>query len=90
MKDDNKEKEFLGNQPINKLLNESKKEEINNQNKRQKYFNWFDYIFFTFHCGRNNPIISYYKNYRNKVISEENFIRGQLDIFRLEKIFKVE
>ena len=90
LKDDNKEKEFLGNQPINKLLNESKKEEINNQNKRQKYFNWFDYIFFTFHCGRNNPIISYYKNYRNKVISEENFIRGQLDIFRLEKIFKVE
>ena len=88
MKDNNKEKEFLENQAINKLLNESKEAKINNQNKRQNYFNWFDYIVFTFHCGRNNPIISYYKNYRKKVISEENFIRGQLDIFRLEKIFK--
>ena len=31
---------------------------------------------------------SYYKSYRSKVISEENFIRGQLDIYKLEKVCK--
>lgn len=41
-------------------------------------------------CGTNNPIITYYKQYRTKVISEENFIRGQLDIYKLEKICKVK
>ena len=67
--------------------------ELNNyiikQDKKQN-FNWFKYIWYKIKCETNNPTISYYKDYRKKVISEENFIRGQLDIFRLEKICKLE
>ena len=87
--ENNMEKDTLEKKTINKLLNESKNEDISNPNKKQKMFNWFNFIWYKINCGRNNSIISYYKDYRKKVISEENFIRGQLDIFRLEKICKL-
>ena len=35
-------------------------------------------------------MISYYEDYRTKLISEESLIRGQLDIFKLVKICKLE
>ena len=71
------------------FLSESKNNNIINQNKKHN-FDWFKYIWYKINCERNNPIISYYKDYRKKVISEENFIRGQLDIFKLEKLCRIE
>ena len=60
------------------------------KDNKKRNFDWFKYIWHKINCGKNNPIISYYKDYRKKVISEENFIRGQLDIFRLEQICRLE
>ena len=71
------------------FLSESKNNDIINQNKKHN-FDWFKYVWYKINCGKNNPIISYYKDYRKKVISEENFIRGQLDIFKLEKLCRIE
>ena len=68
------------------LYGDKNTEIINDKEKRN--FNWFNFIAFKFCCRRNNPAISYYKSYRSKVISEENFIRGQLDIYKLEKVCK--
>ena len=87
-KEENNElKEISGKNTQNKILNEPNKGDIIMPNKKQN-FNWFKYIWYKVCCGRNNPIISYYKDYRTKIISEENYIRGQLDIYRLEKICK--
>ena len=71
------------------FISDSKNNDIINQNKKQN-FDWFKYAWFKINCEKNNPIISYYKDYRKKVISEENFIRGQLDIFKLEKLSRLE
>ena len=60
----------------------------NNSNNKMDSFNWIDFI--CFKIRKNNPVISYYKGYRSKIISEENFIRSQLDIYKLEKICKEE
>jgi len=70
----------------NEILYEQKNTEINNK-EGKKSFNWLQFIWFK--IRRKNPIISYYKNYRTKVISEENFIRSQIDIYKLEKIIKI-
>ena len=69
------------------ILYGDKNTEIINDKEKQN-FNWFNFIAFKFCCRRNNLAISYYKSYRSKVISEENFIRGQLDIYKLEKVCK--
>ena len=82
-------KEASEKKTINKLLNEPKKEDTNKQIKKQN-FNWFKYIWYKICCGRNNPMISYYEDYRTKLISEESLIHGQLDIFKLIKICKLE
>ena len=60
----------------------------NNSNNKMESFNWIDFI--CFKIRKNNPIIAYYKEYRSKVISKENFIRSQLDIYKLEKKCKEE
>ena len=60
----------------------------NNSNNKMDSFNWIDFI--CFKIRKNNPVIAYYKGYRSKIISEENFIRSQLDIYKLEKICKEE
>ena len=85
----NKLKEASEKKTINKLLNEPKKEDATKQNKKQN-FNWFKYIWYKICCGRNNSMISYYEDYRTKLISEESLISGQLDIFKLVKICKLE
>ena len=85
--------EFKYENNKNNIESINQNNELNNyiikQDKKQN-FNWFKYIWYKIKCETNNPTISYYKDYRKKVISEENFICGQLDIFRLEKICKLE
>ena len=37
-------------------------------------------------CTRNTPTISYYLDFRKKLISEENIIQDHLDIDKLQQI----
>ena len=69
--------------------NNQKSEKKNNKKTTQKNgFTWCKYVWYILHCGRNNPNISYYYDFRIKIISEENIIQNYYDIHKLLKITK--
>ena len=57
----------------------------NNKNKinKKQGFNWFKYIWYVINCGRNNPKINSYVDFRRKLISEESIIQDHLNIYKL-------
>ena len=57
-------------------------------NEKQN-FNWFSYIKYIVLCGKNNPYISYYEDFRAKLISEENIIQNYIDIYNLLDVNKI-
>ena len=48
--------------------------------------NIFTFIWYLICCCRNNPGIKYYEDFRGDMISEENLIQVQLDVYKLLKI----
>ena len=60
-----------------------KQKEILNEINEKQNFNWFSYIKYMILCGKNNPKISYYEDFRTKLISEENIIQNYIDIYNL-------
>ena len=58
-------------------------------NEKQN-FNWFSYIKYIVLCGKNNPYISYYEDFRAKLISEENIIQNYIDVYRLLEVNKLK
>ena len=48
-------------------------------------FNWFKFIWYLICCGTNDKKISYYEDFRAKLISEENIIQSYLDVYKLLK-----
>ena len=62
---------------------------LSNKPNGHKNFNWFSYIKFMVLCGKNNPKISYYVDFRTKLISEENIIQNYIDIYNLLDINKI-
>ena len=58
-------------------------------NEKQN-FNWFSYIKYIVLCGKNNPYISYYEEFRSKLISEENIIQNYIDVYRLLEVNKLK
>ena len=58
-------------------------------NEKQN-FNWFSYIKYIVLCGKNNPYISYYEEFRSKLISEENIIQKYIDVYRLLEVNKLK
>ena len=75
----------------------SKEKNNNHKSDRKKIkestkkngFTWFKYIWYILHCGRNYPKISYFYDFRIKLISEENIIQNYFDMNKLLKIIKV-
>ena len=59
-----------------------------NKNKPLKkfYVTWCKFIKYLIMCTRNTPTISYYLDFRKKLISEENIIQDHLDIDILQQI----
>ena len=41
-------------------------------------------------CGKNNPKISFYIDFRTKLISEENIIQNYIDIYNLLDVNKIK
>jgi hypothetical protein len=70
-------------------LTTEKKEDENQPLEKQK-FNYFSYIKYMICCGKNNPKISYYEEFRNEIISEENIVQYHLDIYKLLKACNIE
>jgi len=72
---------------INKFVTE-KNEESKKMEKQN--FSWFAYMKFVICCGKNNPKIQYYDDFRNEIISEENILQYHLDIYKLLKACNIE
>ena len=60
-------------------------EDLENRPIEKQEFNWFKYIWYLICCGTNDKKISYYEDFRSKLISEENIIQNYLDIYKLLK-----
>ena len=54
-------------------------EEIFNQPNEKQNFTWFKYIKYILYCSRNNSAISFYEQFRAKILSEENIFQSYLD-----------
>ena len=70
-----------------------KKEGENILSKRpneKQNFSWFTYIKYMVLCGKNNPYISYYEDFRAKLISEENIIQNYIDVYKLLEVNKLK
>ena len=66
-----------------------KQNEISNKPNEKQNFNWFSYIKYMVLCGKNNPKISFYEDFRTKLISEENIIQNYIDIYNLLDVNKI-
>lgn len=62
-----------------------KKEEIENRPLEKQNFNWCKFLGYLICCGRNDKKMSYYEDFRAKLISEENIIQNYLDTYKLLK-----
>lgn len=71
---------------------QDKIDEIDNRPIEKQNFTWLNYIRYLIFCGKNNSGISYYENFRAKLISEENIIQSYLDVYKLldSQKFKIE
>ena len=56
--------------------------------RRQK-FSYCIYIKYIISCKKNNRMISYYEDFRNVIISEENLLQNHLDIYQLLKVCNI-
>ena len=72
-------------------INETKgKNIVNKENiktKNEKY-NFLNFILFKISCGKKNNFFNVYKNFRQKIISEEHLIKSHLHIYNLLRINK--
>ena len=78
----------------NDLFSKEKKNNQKSDTRKDKKstkkngFTWFKYAWYILHCGKNNPKISYFYDFRIKLISEENIIQNYFDMNNLLKIAK--
>jgi hypothetical protein len=68
---------------IDKL--ETKNKEINSKHINKQNFSFLKYIYY-FLCGKKNPKIKYYENFRSQIISEENMIQNHFNIYKLLQV----
>ena len=51
-------------------------------------FSWFQYIKYMIYCSKNSPTISYYEEFRAKIISEESIIKNHLNLVQFFNSFE--
>ena len=83
----NDKKDINNINTVNKFVLEKKEE---NKKKEKQNFSWFAYLKFIICCGRNNPKMQYYEDFRKQIISEENILQYHLDIYKLLKACNIE
>ena len=59
-----------------------------NKTKNKIKFNFIKYICNLINCGKNDKMITYYEDFRAKIISEESIIQSYLDMYNLLDIHK--
>ena len=71
-----------------KRTNNEKKEENENKPVEKQNFNWCSYLGYLICCGKTNKNITYYKEFRAKLISEENIIQNYINIHKNNEYIK--
>ena len=69
------------------MVNEQKEENIEYQIP-EKNINLLKFIKYLFYCKRKNTNISYIEEYREKIVSEESMIHGDLDLLEIKSFYK--
>ena len=67
-----------------------KKDDLESIPVEKQNFKCCDYLRYLICCKRNNKNITYYEEFRAKIISEENIIQSYLDINKLLKVCNIE
>jgi hypothetical protein len=67
-----------------------KKEEIEDKPLEKQNFHWCKYLGYLISCGRNDKNITYYEDFRAKLISEENIVQYYMDIYKLLKVCNIQ
>ena len=62
----------------------------NDKNAYKKKFDFFKYLSYLICLGKNNPTITYYEEFRAKLISEENIIQSYLDLYKILKMHNIQ
>lgn len=62
---------------------------LNKPNKKCN-FCWFQYLWYMICCGTSNKNITYYENFRQRVLSEENLIISHYNLYKLISILGLE
>ena len=65
-----------------------KTEENENKPLKKQSFNWCNYLGHLICCERTNKKIKFYKDFRAKLISEENIIQNYIDIYKNNEYIK--
>ena len=65
-----------------------KTEENENKPLKKQSFNWCNYLGYLICCERTNKKIKFYKDFRAKLISEENIIQNYIDIYKNNEYIK--
>ena len=82
-KTDNKDNSIIKDKNINNKSIKEKIDEIDNRPIEKQNFTWLKYLKYLIFCRKYNKGISYYENFRSKLISEENIIQSYLDVYKL-------
>ena len=67
-----------------------KKDDSEHKPLEKKNFNWFKYLGYLICCGRTDKSLTYYEEFRAKIISEENMIQNYIDIYKLLKACNIK
>ena len=54
-----------------------------NKTKKHNNFCWCQYIWYMITCGTSNKNITYYEEFRQKILSEENMIVSNYNLYKL-------
>jgi hypothetical protein len=63
-------------------------EELLDKPNEKQHFNLFQYIRYMIYCTNKNQAISYYEEFRAKILCEENLIQNSLDLYQLYKFLE--
>ena len=70
-------------------ITSEKKEGDEDKPLEKQNLNWCKYLGYLICCGRNDKKITYYEDFRAKLISEENIIQNYMDIYKLLKVCNI-
>ena len=62
---------------------------LNIPNKKINFY-WLQYIWYMICCGTSNKNITYYENFRQRILSEENIIVSHYNLYKLISLLSLD